>query len=430
MLRQAVFRTATASHGLKRPAIYALARGVSTWSNVPQGPPDPILGVTEAFKADQDPRKINLGVGAYRNDAGKPYVLTSVRKAEESLLGKHMDKEYLGITGLPSFNSAAAELAYGNDHAVIADQRVAITQSISGTGALRIGGAFLSRFYEKGAKRIYLPNPSWGNHTPIFKDSGLEVAQYRYFDKQTNGLDLAGMLEDIKAMPKNSIVLLHACAHNPTGVDPTKAQWDQISQAIKERDHFVFFDMAYQGFASGDPTRDAYALRSFVNNGHQVMLSQSFAKNMGMYGERIGAFSIIAESKEERQRVESQIKILVRPMYSNPPLNGARIVSEVLNNNGLRQEWLGEVKTMADRIISMRTQLYDHLVDDFGSKLNWSHIKDQIGMFCFTGLKPEQVEALKRDHHVYLTKDGRISIAGVSSHNVKYLAQAMYEVTK
>ncbi|RKP23073.1 pyridoxal phosphate-dependent transferase [Syncephalis pseudoplumigaleata] len=430
MLRQTALRSFTAANRAGLPALSALGRGVSTWANVPQGPPDPILGVTEAYKADQDPRKINLGVGAYRDDAGKPYVLTSVRKAEEALLGKQLDKEYLGITGLPSFTSAAAALAYGGENALLKDQRIAVTQSISGTGALRIGGAFLGRFYETGAKRIYLPTPSWGNHTPIFRDSGLEVAQYRYFDKNTNGLDLSGMLEDIKAMPRNSIVLLHACAHNPTGVDPTKAQWDQISQAIKERDHFVFFDMAYQGFASGDPTRDAYALRSFVEQGHRIMLAQSFAKNMGMYGERIGAFSILAESKEERQRVESQLKIIIRPMYSNPPLNGARIVSEVLNNNALRQEWLGEVKTMADRIITMRTKLYDHLVDDFGSKHSWNHIKDQIGMFCFTGLKPDQVEALKRDHHVYLTKDGRISIAGVSSHNVKYLAQAIHEVTK
>jgi aspartate aminotransferase len=416
--------------GLKRPAISISVRGVASWANVPQGPPDPILGVTEAFKADKDPRKINLGVGAYRDDEGKPYVLRCVRKAEQSLLSRQLDKEYLGITGLPAFNKLAAELAYGPDNAALKEGRIVVTQSISGTGALRIGGAFLGRFYELGAKRIYLPTPSWGNHTPVFRDSGLEVAQYRYFDKRTNGLDLTGMLEDLEAMPKNSIVLLHACAHNPTGVDPTPEQWDQISQVIKQRDHFVFFDMAYQGFASGDTDRDALALRKFVQEGHRVVLAQSFAKNMGMYGERIGAFSIVCDSPEERQRVESQLKILIRPMYSNPPMNGARIVSEVLGNQELRTEWLSEVKEMADRIISMRTKLRHHLEKDFGSSLNWEHITNQIGMFCYTGLKPEQVDALRNEHHIYLTRDGRISIAGVSSHNVEYLAKAMHEVTK
>ncbi|RKP08516.1 pyridoxal phosphate-dependent transferase, partial [Thamnocephalis sphaerospora] len=252
----------------------------------------------------------------------------------------------------------------------------------------------------------------------------------RYLDKKTNGLDLTGMLEDLQNIPQHSVVLLHACAHNPTGVDPTPEQWAEISKVIKKRDHFVFFDMAYQGFASGDTARDAIALRTFVADGHRIALAQSFAKNMGMYGERIGAFSLVCESPEERKRVESQLKIIIRPMYSNPPMNGARIVSEVLGSDELRKEWLGEVKDMADRIITMRTKLRGHLVNDFGSSLNWDHITNQIGMFCYTGISPEQVEALKNDHHIYLTKDGRISIAGVSSQNVEYLAKAMHEVTK
>ncbi|RUP33331.1 aspartate aminotransferase [Jimgerdemannia flammicorona] len=404
-------------------------RAVSTWANVPQGPPDAILGVTEAFKKDTDPRKMNLGVGAYRDDSGKPYVLSSVRKAEELILSKLLDKEYLGITGLPSFSQAAGILAYGEDNAVIKDGKLVIAQSISGTGALRIGGAFLERFYPYG-KKIYLPNPTWGNHIPIFKDSGLQVERYRYFDPKTNGLDVAGFLEDIKNAPKNSIFLLHACAHNPTGVDPTQAQWNEISSAIKERDHFAFFDMAYQGFASGDSQRDAYAVRKFVADGHRICLSQSFAKNMGLYGERIGAFSIVTDSTKEKATVESQVKIVIRPMYSNPPLTGARIVSEVLNTPALKDEWLREVKVMADRIITMRDKLRGHLENDFKSKLPWNHITDQIGMFCFSGLSPAQVEAIQNDWHVYLTKDGRISMAGISSGNVKYLAEAIHNVTK
>nr|BAK02685.1 predicted protein [Hordeum vulgare subsp. vulgare] len=409
-------------------------RAASTWANVKMGPPDPILGVTEAFKADTNPKKMNLGVGAYRDDAGKPFVLSSVRKAEKLMMDQKLDKEYLGITGLPSFTAAAAKLAYGAQSTPLAEKRVAVTQSISGTGALRIGGEFLARHYPH-SKRIYLPTPSWGNHTPIMRDSGLEVHQYPYFDKRTNGLDIEGMLAGIRAAPDRSIFLLHACAHNPTGVDPTPEQWKEIHAAIDAKGHFAFFDMAYQGFASGDTERDAFALRHFVKEGSiagegRLCLAQSFAKNIGLYGERVGTFSIVSSDADEAKRVESQLKILIRPMYSNPPMHGARIVSTVLNTPELEKEWRGEVKLMADRIITMREKLYNHLVNDFGSKHNWEHITSQIGMFCFTGLKPEEVESLKKDFAVYLTKDGRISIAGISSGNVKYLAQAIYEVTK
>ncbi|KAF9972651.1 aspartate transaminase aat1 [Actinomortierella ambigua] len=401
----------------------------STWANVPMGPPDAILGVTEAFKRDTDPRKMNLGVGAYRDDAGKPFVLSCVRKAEAQIMKDLLDKEYAGITGVPEFTKAAALLAYGAESTPLKEGRVAITQSISGTGALRIGGEFLARFFPS-SKKIYVPTPTWGNHIPIFKDSGLEVVHYKYFDKKTNGLDFEGMVNDIKNAPKGSIILLHACAHNPTGVDPSKAQWDQLSKVVEEAGHFPFFDMAYQGFASGDINQDAYGVRKFVADGHQVALSQSFAKNMGLYGERTGSFSLVCASPEEKARVDSQIKIVVRPMYSNPPVNGARIVASVLSNPELYKEWLGEVKLMADRIITMRNQLKNHLVNDHKSKLNWDHITNQIGMFCYTGLTPEQVEKLKNEHHVYLTKDGRISVAGISSKNVAYLAKAIHEVTK
>ncbi|KAI9298276.1 putative aspartate aminotransferase [Neoconidiobolus thromboides FSU 785] len=401
---------------------------LSTWANVPQGPPDAILGITEAFKKDSDPRKMNLGVGAYRDDQGKPFVLECVKKAENILLNKDLDKEYLGILGLADFLKASKVLAFGKDSEPLSQDLISSTQTISGTGALRIGAAFLSRFYPN-AKKVYLPTPSWGNHNPIFKDSGVEVASYRYFDKKTNGLDFHGMLEDIKSIPDNSIVLLHACAHNPTGVDPTAEQWKEISSVMKSKNHFAFFDMAYQGFASGDISKDAYALRYFVEQGHPVALCQSFAKNMGLYGERIGAFSLVCKNKQEKDAVDSQLKILVRPLYSNPPIHGARIVSTVLNDQALYQQWLGEVKSMADRIISMRTQLKGHL-EQLGSQKQWEHITNQIGMFCFSGLTPEQVEKLKNEHHIYLTKDGRISMAGISSNNVEYLAESIHHVTK
>ncbi|KAI8918434.1 pyridoxal phosphate-dependent transferase [Powellomyces hirtus] len=413
----------------------------SLWANVKQartplfpprlGPPDAILGVTEAFKADTNPNKMNLGVGAYRDDQGRPYVLTSVRKAERSIQDLALDKEYIPITGVPEYNKLASELAYGKDSAPLKNGQIVTAQSLSGTGALRIGGEFLARWYEgAGGKKIYLPAPSWGNHTPIFKDAGLDVAQYTYFDKKTNGLDFGGMIKDLKNIPSGSVVLLHACAHNPTGVDPTPEQWKEISTVMKQKEHLPFFDMAYQGFASGSTVRDAFALRFFVDEGHKVMLAQSFAKNMGMYGERVGLFSLITDSAEETKRVDSQVKILIRPMYSSPPLSGPRIVKKVLSDADLKAEWLKEVKSMADRIIAMRAGLRGHLENTFGSTHSWEHITSQIGMFCYSGLKPEQVDKMRKDASVYLTRDGRISIAGITSKNVEYLAKAIHDVTK
>ena len=225
------------------------------------------------------------------------------------------------------------------------------------------------------------------------------MEKYRYYNKDTIGLDFEGMVADIKAMPKNSIVLLHACAHNPTGVDPTEEQWVKIAEAVKAGDHFPFFDMAYQGFASGDTSKDAFALRHFIKEGLRPVLAQSFAKNMGLYGERVGAFSIVCESADEKKRVDSQIKILVRPLYSNPPVHGARIASEILNDSSLNQQWLGEVKGMADRIITMRALLKENL-EKLGSKHDWSHITSQIGMFAYTGLNAEQMDKLAKEVRV------------------------------
>ncbi|XP_065754550.1 aspartate aminotransferase, mitochondrial isoform X2 [Phocoena phocoena] len=366
-------------------AAAASARASSWWAHVEMGPPDPILGVTEAFKRDTNSKKMNLGVGAYRDDNGKPYVLPSVRK-------------YITV------------------------------QTISGTGALRIGANFLQRFF-KFSRDVFLPKPSWGNHTPIFRDAGMQLHSYRYYDPKTCGFDFTGAIEDISKIPAQSVILLHACAHNPTGVDPRPEQWKEMAAVMKKNNLFAFFDMAYQGFASGDGNKDAWAVRHFIEQGINVCLCQSYAKNMGLYGERVGAFTVVCKDADEARRVESQLKILIRPMYSNPPLNGARIASTILTSPDLRKQWLQEVKGMADRIISMRTQLVSNLKKE-GSSHNWQHIVDQIGMFCFTGLKPEQVERLTKEFSIYMTKDGRISVAGVTSGNVGYLAHAIHQVTK
>jgi aspartate aminotransferase len=409
--------------------VAAGVRQSSAWfGNVQMGPPDAILGVTEAFKRDNNPKKINLGVGAYRDDQGKPFVLPSVRQAEDQIISAKMDKEYAGIIGLPEFTANAAKLAFGEDSPIIKAKRNATVQSISGTGALRIGAEFLSKWYPN-SKVIYQPSPTWGNHVPIFKFAGVDVKNYRYYDKNTCGFDEKGCLEDIANIPEKSIILLHACAHNPTGVDPTPEQWMKIAEVAKKRNLYVFFDMAYQGFASGDINRDAHAVRYFVEQGHNICLAQSFAKNMGLYGERVGAYTVVCQDEDEQARVMSQLKILIRPIYSNPPVHGARIASKILSDNNLYQQWLKDVKGMADRIIAMRTTL-KNLLEKEGSQRNWNHIVDQIGMFCFTGLSSDQVERLTKDYSVYLTKDGRISVAGISSNNVEYLARALHEVTK
>jgi aspartate aminotransferase len=394
------------------------------------GPPDPILGVSEAFKRDDNPKKINLGVGAYRDDNGKPFVLEAVRQAERKILEQGLDKEYSPIGGGAEFCRLSAELAFGEDSDVVKNKRYVTVQTISGTGALRVCGEYLSKLYPfEGEKQIMLPTPTWGNHIPIMRDSGVAPVHYKYYDPTTRGLNFNGMMDDISALPAKSLVMLHACAHNPTGVDPTAEQWPEISALVKEKDLFPIFDMAYQGFASGCCDTDAYGLRKFIEDGHNPVLCQSYAKNMGMYGERIGAFTVVCQDSEEAARVESQLKILIRPMYSNPPINGARIASTVMSDPELRALWLTEVKDMADRIITMRTQLKSYL-KEYGSTHDWEHVTNQIGMFCFTGMTPEQVEAIKNDWSVYLTKDGRISIAGVSSNNVAYLAEAMHAVTK
>lgn len=405
------------------------ARAISSWwKKVEMGPPDAILGVSEAFKKDDNPKKMNLGVGAYRGDDGKPFVLPSVRTAEKAIFERQLNHEYAAIGGDAEYCKMSAELAFGAGNEVQANGRNVTVQAISGTGALRVGAAFLSAWFP-GNRKVYLPKPSWGNHTPIFRHAGLDVDGYRYYDPATCGFDFNGAMEDISNIPEESVILLHACAHNPTGVDPKPEQWKELSQLVKKRRLYAFFDMAYQGFASGDVDGDAFAVRQFLADGHQICLSQSYAKNMGLYGERAGAFTVVCKDKEEASRVMSQIKILIRPMYSNPPVHGARIVQEILGDAELRKQWLVDVKGMADRIITMRAKLSEGLKRE-GSSQNWQHITDQIGMFCFTGMKPDQVDRITKEFSVYLTKDGRISVAGISSSNVDYLAHAMHAVTK
>uniref|UniRef100_A0A0K8W881 Aspartate aminotransferase n=1 Tax=Bactrocera latifrons TaxID=174628 RepID=A0A0K8W881_BACLA len=419
-----------------------------TWfTDVKMAPPDVILGITEAFLKDKNPKKVNLGVGAYRDDNSKPWVLPSVKevcclwflfllkkimqhfiKAQKRVIAKNMNKEYAPIQGLADFYNKSIALALGEDSDILKNNCNATVQSLSGTGALRIGAAFLGLFW-KGERVVYLPTPTWPNHRPIFMHSGLKVANYSYYDPNTRALNEQTLLESLCKIPEKSIVLLHACAHNPTGVDPNAKQWCEISRIMKSRNLYAFFDMAYLGFASGDIDNDAVAVRIFSAEGHTFCLAQSYAKNMGLYGERVGSFTLVCSSKDEAERVTSNLKTIIRPMYSSPPIHGARIAMEIFKDDELYCVWLDDLKTMANRTISMRKELKEKLIS-LGSKHSWEHITNQIGMFCYTGLKPEQVSRLIKEYSIYLTKDGRIAVVGLTTKNVAYVAESIHAVTK
>ena len=406
----------------RRPAALVATRGYNAFADVKVGPADPILGLSVAFNNDINPHKVNLGVGVYRGDDGKPFVLDTVKEAEAKVIG--MDHEYAPITGIPSFVDGAQQLAFGP---ALQAKRLASSQTLSGTGALRVAGNFLHRFAPN--KTIYLPNPSWGNHAAVFRDAGLTVKQYRYYDPTYVALDLDGLLEDLESLEEGATVLLHACAHNPTGIDPDDAQWDKIIHVITRKNLLPLVDMAYQGFASGNADHDAYALRKLSERCQTLLLCQSFAKSFGLYGERCGAIHIQCKDADQKEAVLSQLKILIRPMYSNPPLYGARIVSTILHDDALRQNWHKELHKMADRMNNVRGRLVEEL-KGLGSEKDWSFITKQIGMMAFTGLSKAQVATLKADHHIYMTDDGRAAVSGLNSTNVHLVAKGFHEVTK
>ncbi|CAL5440553.1 unnamed protein product [Camellia sinensis] len=396
----------------------------SVFAHVVRAPEDPILGVTVAYNKDPSPIKLNLGVGAYRTEEGKPLVLNVVRKAEQILVNDSSRvKEYLPIVGLADFNKLSAKLIFGADSPAIQENRVTTVQCLSGTGSLRVGAEFLAKHYHQ--RTIYIPQPTWGNHPKIFTIGGLSVKTYSYYDPATRGLNFQGLLDDLSSAPSGAIVLLHACAHNPTGVDPTLEQWEQIRKLMRSKGLLPFFDSAYQGFASGSLDADAQSVRMFVADGGECLVAQSYAKNMGLYGERVGALSIVCKNADVASRVESQLKLVIRPMFSNPPIHGPSIVATILKDSNMYNEWTIELKAMADRIISMRHKLFEALRAR-GTPGDWSHIIKQIGMFTFTGLNSEQVVFMTKEYHIYMTSDGRISMAGLSTKTVPHLADAIH----
>jgi len=371
-------------------------------------------------------------VGAYRDDNNKPWVLPVVRKVSQILANDQtLDHEYLPITGLPEYTAAAARLILGADSPALKEGRAVSVQTISGTGANHLGALFLSRFYYHGApKQVYLSDPTWANHHAILKNVGIEPISYPYYDPKTVSLDYDGLMRSLKSAPPRSVFLLHACAHNPTGIDPTEEQWKAIANIAIEKNHYAFFDCAYQGFASGDLDRDAWAVRYFVERGVPMLVCQSFAKNAGLYGERVGALHIIAPTEQAADRVKSQLSVLQRSEISNPPSYGARIVSLILNDAGLFEEWKRDIKAMAGRIIDMRKELYRLLTEELKTPGNWDHIINQIGMFSFTGISGEQSKALTEKGHVYLTTNGRISMAGLNRQNIRYFGEKLDQVVR
>jgi aspartate/tyrosine/aromatic aminotransferase len=393
------------------------------FGHIKLAPPDPILGTSVAYKKDTDPLKVNLGVGAYRDDNEKPYVFEVVRQAQREIVEENQDKEYLPIEGHAGFNKWAQILLFGESNPLVKDGKIVTVQTLSGTGALRVGFEFLKQFTPGD---VYYSDPTWGNHISIIEKAGLPHKKYPYFDPATKGLDFKGMYSTLEAAKPGSIVLLHVCAHNPTGVDPTADQWRQLAKLFKAHKLFPFFDSAYQGFATGDLTRDAQSVHIFLQEGLQLLLSQSLAKNMGLYGERIGALHIVTTSKDVSERVLSQVNLVIRPMYSNPPSNGARIAFKVLSNPQNRAKWEKELSAVSERIQTMRKLLYEELVR-LNVPGNWEHIIKQIGMFSYTGLNAKQCECLINKHHIYLIKNGRISMCGVTTKNVKHIAKAIQD---
>jgi len=400
---------------------------MSVFEEVSQAPPIEVFQLSRDFQADTDANKIALGVGAYRTDEGKPWILPVVKKAEK-ILAERIEKEeinheYLPVLGLESFATGATNMLLGSDSPAVKENRAFGVQALSGTGALRVGAEFLKNIL--GRSVVYYSDPTWGNHGLIFKNAGFAaINKYRYYHAGTKGLDFAGMLEDLGNAPEGAVIILHACAHNPTGVDLNKEQWAEVADLMKQKKLFCFFDCAYQGFASGSLDTDAWTVRYFVERGFELFCSQSFSKNFGLYNERAGNLTVVVKDVGPIARMKSQLTLLVRAMYSNPPAHGARIVQLVLEDPALYKEWQDCIATMSSRIISMRSGLRERL-EKLNTPGDWSHITSQIGMFSYTGLTPEMCEFLKNEKHIYLLKSGRISMCGVTTGNLDYLAESI-----
>jgi len=397
---------------------------MSLFSAVEMAPRDPILGLNEQYNADTNPNKVNLGVGVYFDDNGKLPLLQCVQAFEKTMMDKPTARGYLPIDGIAAYDAAVKGLVFGADSEPVKSGRVATVQGIGGTGGLKIGADFLKKL--NPAAKVLIADPSWENHRALFTNAGFTVGSYRYYDDQTRGLNFDGMLADLNAAAPGTVVVLHACCHNPTGYDITPAQWDQVIAVVKAKNLVPFLDMAYQGFGHGI-AEDGAVIGKFVAAGLDFFVSTSFSKSFSLYGERVGALSVLCASKEEADRVLSQLKIVIRTNYSNPPTHGGAIVAGVLNNPELRALWEKELGEMRVRIKAMRQKLVDGL-KAAGVKQDMSFITQQIGMFSYSGLSKEQMVRLRSEFGVYGTDTGRMCVAALNSKNIDYVCACIAKV--
>ena len=396
----------------------------SIFAAVEMAPRDPILGLNESFNADTRSTKVNLGVGVYFDDNGKIPLLAAVKAAEDARLKAAPPRGYQPIEGPAAYNNAVQSLLLGKDSPLIANGQVVTAQALGGTGALKIGADYLKRLNPNA--KVYISDPSWENHRALFESAGFVVENYTYYDAATRGVNFDGMKASLKSMAPGSVVVLHACCHNPTGADLSDAQWADVVELCKAGGLVPFLDMAYQGFAEGIEA-DAVAVRAFSALGLQFFASSSFSKNFSLYGERVGALSIVTASKEEAGRVMSQVKRVIRTNYSNPPIHGGALVAAVLASPELRAQWEQELAGMRDRIRAMRTGLVD-AIKAAGVKQDFSFVVKQRGMFSYTGLTAAQVETLKNDFGIYAVSTGRICLAALNTKNIGYVAEAIAKV--
>lgn len=397
---------------------------MSLFNAVEMAPRDPILGLNEQFAADTNPNKVNLGVGVYYDDNGKLPLLECVQKAEAQMVAAHAARGYLPIDGIAAYDSAVKNLVFGADSEPVKSNRVATVQALGGTGGLKIGADFLKRLNPEA--KVLISDPSWENHRALFTQAGFTVESYPYYNAAKRGIDFDGMLTALNVAAPGTVVVLHACCHNPTGYDITPQQWDQVVAAVKARKLVAFLDMAYQGFGNGI-AEDGAVIAKFLASGESFFVSTSFSKSFSLYGERVGALSVLCKDKDEAARVLSQLKIMIRTNYSNPPIHGGQICATVLNTPELRALWEKELAAMRVRIKEMRGALVAKL-KEAGVKQDMSFITQQIGMFSYSGLSKDQMVRLRNEFSVYGTDTGRMCVAALNSKNIDYVCKAIAQV--
>ncbi|WP_373602759.1 amino acid aminotransferase [Aggregatibacter sp. HMT-949] len=394
------------------------------FENIKAAPADPILGLGEAFKSETRANKINLGIGIYKDAQGATPIMRAVKEAEARLLAKENSKNYLGIDGIADYNQRTKALLFGADSPIIAQDRARTVQSLGGTGALRIAAEFIKR--QTKAQNVWISTPTWPNHNAIFNAVGMTIREYRYYDAERKALDWDNLIADLSNANEGDVVLFHGCCHNPTGIDPTPEQWKQLAELSVKNGWLPLFDFAYQGLANG-LNEDAVGLRTFAANHKELLVASSFSKNFGLYNERVGAFTLVAENADIAATALTQVKSIIRTLYSNPASHGGATVATVLNDPQLRQEWENELTEMRERIKKMR-HLFVQLLKEYGAKQDFGFIMEQNGMFSFSGLTPEQVDRLREEFAIYAVRSGRINVAGITEDNIRYLCESIVKV--